>query len=154
MNNIFIKLQGIITILLISVIIAFVANFVSPNGISLIYSYDTGSLISNDLFVTLEQAKSYYQNSSALFLDSRTYEIYKRGHIKGSISFPYFEFEEYFKKLSSKLPKNVPLIIYCGGEKCNSSEKLAVKLIDKGYSNVIIFNNGWNQWKFSNLPIE
>ncbi|MFC1557944.1 rhodanese-like domain-containing protein [candidate division KSB1 bacterium] len=154
MYRLFIKSQGIITIFLLSVIIGFSFNLISPNGIDLVYSYNADSFISDDLFITLEQAKYYYGKSAALFLDSRNYGMYEKGHIKGALSIPYFDFEKYFKKISSKISKNGHLIIYCGGEKCNSSQKLAATLMDKGYNNVMIFQDGWNQWKLSNLPIE
>ena len=154
MNKLLMKFQSLLTIILLSTILGTTINFISPNGISLVYSYNDKIDISNDLFITLEESKQYYEDYSVIFLDSRSLSLYKNGHIKNAISFPYLEFDEQYSKLSSKLNNSSLMIIYCGGENCNSSEKLAIKLLDKGYNNIKIFKNGWNQWKSSKLPIE
>lgn len=154
MKKVLLKFQGIITIFLLSTILGITFNFISPKGISLIYSYSNQTKISEDLFITLEDAKHFYENSSVIFLDSRNYESYNDGHIKNAQSFPYFEFDKYYNKLSNKLKKESIIIIYCSGESCNSSEKLAIKLMEKGYNNIKILKNGWNFWKLAQLPIE
>lgn len=148
------QFQGIITIILLSIILGITFNFISPKGISLIYPYSNQTKISNDLFITFEDAKHFYENSSIIFLDSRSYENYSDGHIKNAQSFPYFEFDKYYNKLSNKLNKESIFIIYCGGESCNSSEKLAIKLMEKDYNNIRIFKSGWNLWTSAQLPIE
>lgn len=154
MNKLLMKSQGFLTIIFLSIILGITFNFISPNGISLVYSYNNEIEISNDLFITIEESKQFYENSSVIFLDSRILSSFKNGHIKNAISFPYLEFDEHYSKLSAKLNNSSLIIIYCGGENCNSSEKLAVKLINKGYSNIKIFKDGWNQWKSAKFPIE
>ena len=148
------KSQGLITIILLSTIISLTFNFISPNGISLVYSYNSQIDIYDDLFITLEETKYFYEKSSAIFLDSRSSSTYRKGHIKNAISFPYFEFNKYYQKLSKNLNKDSLIIVYCGGESCNTSEKLAHKLMNLGYNNIRIFKNGWNSWKSAQLPIE
>ena len=65
------KSQGLLTIIFLSTILGITFNFISPNGISLVYSYNNEIEISNDLFITIEESKQFYENSSVIFLDSR-----------------------------------------------------------------------------------
>jgi rhodanese-related sulfurtransferase len=81
----------------------------------------------------------------AVIIDSRPgSRKYIKGHIPGSLSIPFSEFD----KLTDRLPqdKATPLIFYCGGLKCKLSHKSATKAEALGYKNVQVYANGYPHW--------
>ncbi len=95
-----------------------------------------------------------FQSKNTLFVDARYPGDFKAGHIKGSINFPYEEFEEYAPQILPKLSKDVEIITYCDGTECETSLLLARELQEMGHKNVKIFFGGWQEWKESGLSIE
>ena len=79
-------------------------------------------------------------------IDSRpTRKKYDIGHVPGAIGIP----NTFFDKLVDKLPadKDQALIFYCGGVKCPLSHKSAYKAEALGYTNVMVFAEGFPAWK-------
>jgi len=79
-------------------------------------------------------------------IDSRpTRKKYDKGHVPGAISIP----NTFFDKQVDKLPmdKSQALIFYCGGLKCPLSHKSAYKAEALGYTNVMVFAEGFPVWK-------
>ncbi|MCH7722774.1 MAG: rhodanese-like domain-containing protein [Bacteroidetes bacterium] len=102
--------------------------------------------------ITLKQAYALY-NKNVLFVDARDYVEYEIGHIKGAISLPYYEFDEY-KSVLQSISKNTPLVTYCDGRDCDLSIMLGDKLFELGYKQVYIFFDGWIDWQDNNYPVE
>jgi thioredoxin 1 len=75
-------------------------------------------------------------------LDLRSESELGTGIIEGAIiaSWPGKKFEE----LTSKLPKNEPIFIYCGGG--FRSNEAADWLIKKGFTGIIILEKGFDHW--------
>ncbi len=79
-------------------------------------------------------------------VDSRpTRKKYDIGHVPGAINIP----NTFFDKQVDKLPedKSQALIFYCGGLKCPLSHKSAYKAEALGYTNVMVFADGFPAWK-------
>ena len=79
-------------------------------------------------------------------VDSRpTRKKYDIGHVPGAINIP----NTFFDKQADKLPsdKDQALIFYCGGLKCPLSHKSAYKAEALGYTNVMVFAEGFPAWK-------
>ena len=70
-------------------------------------------------------------------LDARGEESYNEGHIDGAVLFANFTLPE---------DKSTPMVFYCGGPKCSAAPKAARKVIEDGYSNVMVYNGGWMEW--------
>ena len=70
---------------------------------------------------------------------------YDKGHIPSAISIP----DSHFHELSGGLPadKTKPVVFYCGGLKCKLSHKSAAKAMALGYTNVMVFAEGYPAWK-------
>ena len=102
--------------------------------------------------ITLKQAYALY-NKNVLFVDARDYVEYEIDHIKGAISLPYYEFDEY-KSVLQSISKNTPLVTYCDGRDCDLSIMLGDKLFEMGYKQVYIFFGGWIDWQDNNYPVE
>ena len=148
----------IIVIAITSTLLSLTLNAVRPDGIPLLaeelavaeeIEYDTAE---PRLFaITLDQALELYQKGT-VFVDAREPEYYQEGHIKGSWNIPFFL--ELVFKLDSLQGKDAPMVIYCSGEECGSSEDLAYELQAEGFSNILVFKGGWTAWNTSGHPIE
>jgi rhodanese-related sulfurtransferase len=103
--------------------------------------------------ISRDEAWSFFQSGSALFVDARHDFDFKLGHIKGAINVPLKDYELRKSALGSTPPDRV-IVAYCDGAECNSSIELSVKLMKDGYSNVKIFFGGWREWEAANLPVE
>ncbi|MFQ6082028.1 MAG: rhodanese-like domain-containing protein [Candidatus Aminicenantia bacterium] len=104
--------------------------------------------------ITIFEAEDLFREEKALFLDARTEEKYKKGHILGAINLPLSKIKspDDFKKI--KLPEDKILITYCEGGDCRSSLYLAYYLIKAGYKNVKMLTGGWPGWLEAGLPWE
>ena len=83
---------------------------------------------------------------SGYIYDSRPFKKkYVKGHIPGAISLP----TTYFDQKKDLLPKGTGslLVFYCGGLKCALSHKAAFKAQKLGYSNIVVFAEGYPAWK-------
>ena len=148
----------IIVIAITSTVLSLTLNAVRPDGIPLLakelavaeeIEYDTAE---PRLFaITLDQALELYQKGT-VFVDAREPEYYQEGHIKGAWNIPFFL--ELVFKLDSLQGKDAPMVIYCSGDECGSSEDLAYELQAEGFSNLLVFKGGWTSWHTSGHPIE
>ena len=148
----------IIVIAITSTVLSLTLNAVRPDGIPLLakelavaeeIEYDT--VEPRLIAITLDQALELYQKGT-VFVDAREPEYYQEGHIKGSWNIPFFL--ELVFKLDSLQGKDAPMVIYCSGDECGSSEDLAYELQAEGFSNILVFKGGWTAWNTSGHPIE
>jgi rhodanese-related sulfurtransferase len=149
----------IIVITITSTLLSLILNVVRPDGIPLLakelavaeeIEYDAATE-PRLLAITLEQALDLYQKGT-VFVDAREPEYYQEGHIKGAWNIPFFL--ELVFKLDSLQGKDAPMVIYCSGDECGSSEDLAYELQGEGFSNLLVFKGGWTSWNTSGHPIE
>ena len=103
------------------------------------------------LAITIEQALDLY-NKGTVFVDAREPEYFDDSHIMGAWNIPFF-FELTFK-LDSLQGKQSPVVVYCSGEECGSSEDLAYELQAEGFTNLYVFKGGWIEWSENGHPIE
>ncbi len=148
----------IIVIAITSTVLSLTLNAVRLDGVPLLakelavaeeIEYDTAE--PRLLAITLDQALELYQKGT-VFVDAREPEYYQEGHIKGAWNIPFFL--ELVFKLDSLQGKDAPLVIYCSGDECGSSEDLADELQVEGFSNLLVFKGGWTAWNTSGHPIE
>jgi rhodanese-related sulfurtransferase len=148
----------IIVIAITSTVLSLTLNAVRLDGIPLLakelavaeeIEYDTAE--PRLLAITLDQALELYQKGT-VFVDAREPEYYQEGHIKGAWNIPFFL--ELVFKLDSLQGKDAPLVIYCSGDECGSSEDLADELQVEGFSNLLVFKGGWTAWNTGGHPIE
>ena len=161
-NNI---IKEMIFLLGISIISAFTVNFFSPAGIALVGQWDksqdiTASKAENDVLSGeleikhVKIAKQIYDEDKAVFVDARSIENFKNGHIKGAVSLPLGQFDNLVKAFKKKYPTDTFIVTYCSGRTCDDSHKLEQLLFDHGYVNVSIFIDGYHGWKAEGYPIE
>lgn len=91
------------------------------------------------------------RNRPFMVIDARTENEYNKAHIFSAINIP----EKDFDKSINLLPKdkNVLLVVYCNGVKSLTSRKWADKAKTAGYTNVVIYSEGFSVWKEKGMPI-
>jgi rhodanese-related sulfurtransferase len=101
--------------------------------------------------IDLSQAYTLYDQNAAVFIDARDKWEYGDGHIKGAVNIPEYIFEP---KDTSKIKagKDDILVLYCGGNDCDVSKRLAVELSELGYQQLFVFEGGWNKWRQAGYP--
>jgi rhodanese-related sulfurtransferase len=103
--------------------------------------------------IDLNESRILFESGKALFIDSRHFFDFKRGHIRAAFNIPLTEMDSMQTAIAS-LPRDKTLIVYCDGVECNSSIELASKLHARGIGGVRIFFGGWQEWTNQKLPTE
>lgn len=160
------NIKQIIILLAISTILGIASNLFSGNGIAFVG--DWPSLISESdsiikppsaeegdpPFISLDEAAGKYQDKNVLFIDARDPEDFELAHIKGAVSIPYEYLEDDWDAMSSGIPEDRPLVIYCSGSECELSLLLGREMAYQGYKSIFIFYGGWREWEHAGLPVE
>ena len=155
----------IFVFILLSATLAFTVNHFRPDPIPIIGDWSVDARFSDSagesLVISLEQAKTLFEQKAVLFLDARPKEQYDQGHIQGALSLPQQEAESYFMEVASELEASQVdingtkvIITYCDGDTCELSHSLALFLKDMGFNNVKVLVNGWTVWQKAGLPKE
>jgi rhodanese-related sulfurtransferase len=98
------------------------------------------------------QLKTMMDKKEAFVLiDARTKEEYDEARIPGAISIPEKKFDEMLPALPSD--KSSLMVIYCNGVKCGKSKKLAKKATSAGFTNIILYAEGFPVWEEKDLKI-
>ena len=102
--------------------------------------------------ITVDEAYGAYKSGEGyIFLDVRSQEEYRQGHIKDAILMPV---SDVYERLI-ELPKNKPIIAYCNGSSCNRSGKAAEILIENGFIEVYnLAGGGIFEWQQKDYPFE
>ena len=144
-----------IGIVIVSSLLGIGINFVSPNGIPWIYIPKT-KIVVDDVeipIITEAKAREHLNDGDTIFLDTREAEEYAEGHVKGALSFPDPEKEDYYKRLESRLPRETRIILYCTGPDCHMAENVAVFLAKLGYTGLMIMSAGLEGWESAGYPV-
>lgn len=156
-------LKETFVILAAAVIVALVANYLSPRGIDHFGRWDPSqgpaSVRSEPggggmfgVIADAEAAKTIFDRHEAIFVDARPAEIYAKGHIKGAVSLPADGFAERIPLFREIYPLTTPVVAYCSGEHCTDSHRLAQLFFLEGYENIRIFTGGYPAWVERGYP--
>jgi len=121
---------------------------VDPNEETISDSLLTPAIIELDL------AMRFFEEKSAIFLDSRSKSEFQSGHIPNAIHID-FEMIEDFADLVDSLDRKKLYITYCGGRNCELSTDLGEYLFyELAFQKILIFHEGLEAWNYAGLPIE
>ena len=98
--------------------------------------------------LTLEEFSSLVNEKGAMILDTRPKIFYGLGHVPGALNLPRDDFENAYTAIKKQLDsdRTQPIVIYCGGPPCESSMLVRDALSSMGFTNLAIFEGGWNAW--------
>lgn len=150
-----------ITLLLCGLILSFAHNALSVNGINPFREIgEVPVLTEPDVDETegihiidldgLEEAVA----GGAILIDARTKSEYIEGHIPGAILIDYYEMGRYLKDLLPILDPAQRTIVYCYGPDCEDAELLARELFMLGFTDLHVFEGGFEEWVDSGRETE
>jgi rhodanese-related sulfurtransferase len=104
--------------------------------------------------VDLARAREIATTQSHIVFDARTIVDYEKGRLPGAFALPYAEADQYFGALIPLPVADQPVMTYCSGKDCDDALELARFLHRNGFTNVVIFLGGWEEWNAAGLPVE
>jgi rhodanese-related sulfurtransferase len=165
----------------LGLIVALVANAVSPRGLKLSRNYFHGATklaaastnvpagdavierlrqrglqaASRDEVVALFREPGY-QQGLIVFIDARNDHLYQGGHIPGAWQFDHYRAEQFLPIVMPVCLNAQKVIIYCGGGECEDSEFAAITLRDAGVpaDKIHVYTGGMKDWQAQKLPLE
>lgn len=107
-----------------------------------------------NILIHLGEAKDKFSTGGAVFVDARSPELYREGHIQGAINLPLADFDQLADKIVWDFPEDTLFVTYCDGEDCTLAAEVALKLKKIGFENVRVLQDGVNAWKTHQLPFQ
>jgi rhodanese-related sulfurtransferase len=104
--------------------------------------------------IGLEAVWPLHQKGEGTFVDARSPQEFRAGHIPRALLLSKDTFEETIASWKTLVPLDTLLITYCAGAGCESSREVAALLVEEGYSRVKVFFGGWEQWYKAGYPVE
>ncbi|QXE92078.1 rhodanese-like domain-containing protein [Geomonas subterranea] len=102
--------------------------------------------------VSSEALRDMLEEKRAFTLvDARTSDEYQVAHLVSAISIPDKEFDKHIALLPKD--KGALIVFYCNGVKCGKSKKVAAKAKEAGYTNLVIYPDGFPVWEEKGYPI-
>lgn len=125
-----------------TVVIALVANWLSPSGLSLNGNWDGSE--NNDVFIdkSLEidsvTVEKLLAGEQTIFVDAREKEEFDHSHIDGAIPLPMNYVGVLIRDFKKKYPFTTPIVSYSNDDS-KKNHQLAQKLIEIGYVDVRVY---------------
>ena len=145
-------------IVFLAVALGLLVNQLRPGRLPLVADWSPEAQLTLEsgeiLVISLDEARDSFFSEKAVFLDARSLELYKLGHITGARNLPWNAVDENFDAVMADIHQDALLIAYCDGESCSESKDLALDLFYRGYENVRVLVNGWSLWKEYQLPMD
>ena len=86
-----------------------------------------------------------------VLVDALGREHYESSHLPGAVNLPY----EFVDEAGRVLPdKEAEIIVYCMNVGCSASDEEARELEEMGYSRVLLYAGGKQDWIRAGLPVE
>jgi CRP-like cAMP-binding protein/rhodanese-related sulfurtransferase len=140
-----------IPIVLISLIFAIAFNASNPKGIPFFQKSFADSAVS---FVDPSEVYEKYQRGELLIVDANPTIFYEPEHIKNALSLPLSTFDFMYDLRLAKTDKSKEIIVYGRTISEHYDEKVAEKLVIRGFEKVRILKGGLSAWKEKNYPVE
>ena len=138
-------------ILLLSGVVALVANSVHPRKIPWVQSWsnhvEAKARKAGVKVVPFSVALQKFQSLDVVFVDARPVDEFAQGHISGAVSLSFQSLEEQFPTLGNLLDSGQELIVYCSNRECDDSLMLATELKAMGVEKLTLYIDGFEVWK-------
>lgn len=103
--------------------------------------------------VMVDEARDLFETKKACFIDVRSTDDYRAGHIPGAYHIDSSSLEESALITEKNIAPKERYVIYCGGSDCSVGYDIAGQLAERGAENVAIFLKGWQKWCDAGLPV-
>jgi rhodanese-related sulfurtransferase len=143
--------------ILVATLLGLLVNELRSDRISLFADWSIEARLADNpgefKLLNLEEAEKLFSSKQAVFIDARSPEDYRRGHILWAQNLPWETMEAHMDEIAAEIPLEQTIIVYCDGEDCMLSEYVARELFYWGYDHVKVLVNGWTKWLEAGLPI-
>jgi len=102
--------------------------------------------------ISLAQMRKILDGKSGIIADARTPDEYATGHIPGSLNLYAMEPENYVE-LIADLPRDTLVTVYCSNPHCPFARSVAELLGTFGFTNVLLYDDGYDGWIDAGLPV-
>jgi rhodanese-related sulfurtransferase len=109
-------------------------------------------LLSGEL--NMGRLRTLMDSENIVLVDARSVVEYAAGRIAGAINIPYDDLIDHYEQLKAKLALDATIVCYCQSVTCDQSESLAKELRFMGYTNVLVYRGGWEEWESAGYPVE
>ena len=92
--------------------------------------------------ITWNEVKALQVATKVLIIDTRAPAGYQAGHIPGAISIPAQKTDAELAAAMAGYAIDMPVVVYCGTERCNLSRVFAMRLNKLGFVNVKDMHGG------------
>ena len=139
----------IMVLLILSLVLGVIRNQILPNRIAWVEEWrnhlEAQARRENIPLVDYDYLLQAINEQSHIVLDARSIDDYEAGQISGAFSLPASS-QLADSDIFSILVNEDKLLIYCDGIECDDSLTLALTLRDHGFTNLVIYPGGWNEW--------
>jgi rhodanese-related sulfurtransferase len=94
------------------------------------------------------------QTGGGVIVDARLPVLFATGHLPGARNLPVGQFEKYWRSAIGNVALNRMLLVYCSGGACTDSQALAEMLSKSGFSVIMIYRGGLDDWLSRGYEIE
>lgn len=84
-----------------------------------------------------------------IIVDIRANDVFASGHIDTAINVPWVSTSQQFGETNFK-HFGERIVLYCQNAKCPASRRAAQILISRGFTNVRVYEGGWDDWTSQN----
>jgi rhodanese-related sulfurtransferase len=111
--------------------------------------------LADQAYITLDELREHLEYGTAMFLDVRKTNEFRKGHLPTALNVPANEKERHLDTIFRMLPKEELIVIYCKTGACDPSGEVFEFLVRSGYSieNLRIFEPGWPGLLKAGVPI-
>ncbi|MGE5611451.1 MAG: rhodanese-like domain-containing protein, partial [Bacillota bacterium] len=85
--------------------------------------------------------------SGVVLIDARAPRDFQDGHLDGAINIPVNTPDARRRDALGPIAKDSRIVLYCQSAGCKFAETVAIKLITDGFSNIALFQGGWQEWQ-------
>jgi rhodanese-related sulfurtransferase len=103
--------------------------------------------------VSLEQVRKLLASKRGIFLDARSADDYRKGHITGAHSMPAEDQDNNFPKLV-RIPRDTLVVVYCNNNECHLGRTLIEFMRAMEFHNLVLYDDGWDGWTKAKMPVD
>jgi rhodanese-related sulfurtransferase len=106
--------------------------------------------------VSLARFKELMAGPSPLqIVDAREPGEFAAGHIPGAINLPPDAFSGGIPDaVNQRLSRDLPMVVYCSGGNCDASKSVAMRLMDLGFAQTFVYEDGYTGWTKAGEAVE
>ncbi len=96
---------------------------------------------------TLDDAQLASQDPAKLLIDARMERDYNAGSLQEAVNIPVSASQWSIRDYLECVGRETPIIVFCQSSRCGYDEAVATNLVNLGFQNVTVCNEGWHEYQ-------